>query len=176
MGDHLISLHRGIDWHSTAGKFSSEWQTWKVTLQPWAWQMSLADIFSHGTFLGFLGGSPWELWAAFPVVWDKCFLQVDQFSLWFFRGLLHGDSCLLLSLLPSCGPLGLGPVWLPGGLVVKNLPAMQETWVWLLGWEDTLEKEMATHSSILAWEVPGTEKPDGLQSMGSQRVLPRPSD
>ena len=49
---------------------------------------------------------------------------------------------------------------------VKNLPAMQETW----GWEDSLEKGMVTHSSILAWRIPGTEEPDGLQSTGSQRV------
>ena len=52
----------------------------------------------------------------------------------------------------------------------KNLPAMQETWVRSLGWEDLLEKEMATHSSILAWRIPWTEEPDRLQSMGSQRV------
>ena len=54
--------------------------------------------------------------------------------------------------------------------MVKNLPAMQETWVRSLGWEDPLEKEMANHSSILAWRIPWTEKPGGLQSMGSQRV------
>ena len=54
--------------------------------------------------------------------------------------------------------------------VVKNLPAMQETWVRSLGWEDPLEKEMTTHSSILAWRIPWTEEPGGLQSMGSQRV------
>ena len=47
---------------------------------------------------------------------------------------------------------------------------MQETWVRSLGWEDPLEKEMATHSSILAWRIPWTEEPGGLQSMGSQRV------
>ena len=58
----------------------------------------------------------------------------------------------------------------PGGSVVKNLPAMQETQVQSLGQEDPLEKAMATHSSILAWEVPWTEEPGGLQSMGSQRV------
>ena len=46
---------------------------------------------------------------------------------------------------------------------------MQETWVWSLGWEDPLEKEMETHSSILAWDMPWTEEPGGLQSMGSQR-------
>ena len=52
----------------------------------------------------------------------------------------------------------------------KNLPAMQETWVWSLGREDPLEKEMAIHSSILAWEIPWTEEPGGLQSTGSQRI------
>ena len=50
---------------------------------------------------------------------------------------------------------------------VKRLPAMQETWVPSLGREDPLEKEMATHSSILAWKIPWTEEPGGLQSMGS---------
>ena len=53
---------------------------------------------------------------------------------------------------------------------VKNLPAMQETWVWPLGQEDPLEKEMVTHSSILAWTIPWTEEPGRLQSMGSHRV------
>ena len=52
--------------------------------------------------------------------------------------------------------------------LVKNLPAIQETWVRFLGWEDPLEKEMVTHSSILAWNIPWTEEPGGLQSMGSQ--------
>ena len=54
--------------------------------------------------------------------------------------------------------------------IVKSLPAMQETWVQSLGWEDPLEKKMATHSSILAWEIPWMEEPGWLQSMGSQRV------
>ena len=54
--------------------------------------------------------------------------------------------------------------------MVRNLPAMWETWVGSLGWEDLLEKGMATHSSILAWRIPWTEEPGELQSMGSQRV------
>ena len=54
--------------------------------------------------------------------------------------------------------------------MVKNLPAMRETWVRSLGWEDSLEKGMATHSSILAWRMPWKEEPDGVQSMASQRV------
>ena len=63
--------------------------------------------------------------------------------------------------------------------MVKNLPAMQEvqeTWVQSLGWEDPLEEDMATHSSILAWRIPWREKPSGLQSMGSQRVRHDRSD
>ena len=56
------------------------------------------------------------------------------------------------------------------GQLVKNPPAMQESWVRSLGWEDPLEKEMATHSSTLAWRIPWTEERDRLQSMDSQRV------
>ena len=54
--------------------------------------------------------------------------------------------------------------------MVKNLPAMRETWVQSQGWEDPLEEGMATHSSILAWRIPWTEEPGGLQFMGLQRV------
>ena len=54
--------------------------------------------------------------------------------------------------------------------MVKNLPVLQETWVLFLGQEDPLEKGMATYSCILVWEIPQTEEPGGLQSMGSQRV------
>ena len=50
--------------------------------------------------------------------------------------------------------------------MVKHLPAMQETWVRSLGWEDPLEKEIATHSSILAWRIPWTKEPDGPQRVG----------
>ena len=60
--------------------------------------------------------------------------------------------------------------------LVKNLPAMQETRVRSLGWEDILEKEMATHSSILARRIPWTEEPGRLQSMGSQKSWTRLSD
>ena len=52
--------------------------------------------------------------------------------------------------------------------MVKNPPAMQETWVQFLGLEDPLEEEMATHSHVLAWKIPRVEKPSGLQSMGSK--------
>ena len=56
------------------------------------------------------------------------------------------------------------------GSVVKNLPAMWETWIQSLGQEDSLEKEMATHSRTLAWKIPWTEKPGRLQSLGLQKV------
>ena len=58
----------------------------------------------------------------------------------------------------------------PGGSAVKNAPAVQETWVRSLSREDALEKELATHSSILAWEIPWTEKPGRLHSMEFQRL------
>ena len=54
--------------------------------------------------------------------------------------------------------------------MVKNLPAIRETWVQSLGWEDPLEEGMATHSSLLAWRIPWIEEPGGLQSMGLQKV------
>ena len=56
----------------------------------------------------------------------------------------------------------------PGGLDCKESAAVQETWVQSLGWEDPLEEEMATHSSIPAWRIPWAEEPGGLQSMGWQ--------
>ena len=67
-------------------------------------------------------------------------------------------------------PLRLPPQ-LNGGSVVKNPPAVQEMWVQSLGWEDPLEKGMATHSTILTWEIPWTEAPGGLQSMRSQELI-----
>ena len=72
------------------------------------------------------------------------------------------------SFIPSGGNKGF-----PDGLVVERLPAMQEpqeTWDQSLGGEDPLEKDMATHSSILTWRIPCLEEPDWLQSMGSQRA------
>ena len=74
-----------------------------------------------------------------------------------FSSVQHTDSAL--------------SIWgFPGGSEVKRLPAMRETWVRSLGQEDPLEKEMATHSSTLAWRIPWTEEPGGLQSIGWQRV------
>ena len=69
---------------------------------------------------------------------------------WFSRG-------------PMCG--------FPGGSAVKNTPAMWETWIRSLSWEDPLQEGMATHSSILAWRIPWTEEPGGLQSTGLQSQI-----
>ena len=74
----------------------------------------------------------------------------------------HPDDFNLLASLKALG--------LPGGSAVKNLPVMQEMQVRSLDWKDPLEEGMATPSGILAWRVLWTEKPDGLQSVGSQRV------
>ena len=65
----------------------------------------------------------------------------------------------------------VGFMGFPGGSAVKNLPAMEKQ-VQFLGWEDTLEKEMATHSNILVWRIPWIEEPDRLQPMGMQRFGP----
>ena len=73
---------------------------------------------------------------------------------------------------------GVASVWcivvieasLVAQMTIKNPPTMQETWVPFLGWEDLLEKEMATHSSILTWEIPGTKESSRLQSMGLQEL------
>ena len=79
-----------------------------------------------------------------------------------------------VSVRPGLGA-GFGTVFVdpnasPVAEMVRNLPAMRETWVRSLGGEDPLEEGMAAHSSILAWRIPRTEEPDWLQSVGSQRV------
>ena len=79
--------------------------------------------------------------------------------------------CDLISLinLENSRPLSLLVLFLPHfslvAQMVKNLPAIQEAWVYSLGWEDILEKEMATHSSIFAWRISWTEEPDGLHTI-----------
>ena len=74
-------------------------------------------------------------------------------------------------LLPSSGTNANDKFYIrPEGIHKNNLPAMQETWIPSLGWEDPLEEDMATHSSILAWRVPWTGEPGGLQSVRLQRV------
>ena len=89
------------------------------------------------------------------------------------------DTCICLAESLHCSPETTTTLLISYSLTfwaslvaqsVKNLPAVQETRVQSLGWEDPLEKEMATHSSILSWKISWTEEPGGLQSMASQRV------
>ena len=92
-----------------------------------------------------------------------------QSSLGARRGVQVGESRWL----PRGDASGLEFDWMSSSLVaqmIKHLPAMQDTWVPSLGWEEPLEKEMAIHSSTLAWRIPWMEEPGRLQSMGSQRV------
>ena len=87
------------------------------------------------------------------------------------QGLMQVASvpgCLLWPTTGKISPSVIHDMGFPGGSVVKNLPVKQETWVQSLGQEDPLEKEMAAHSCILAWKIPWTEEPGGLQSIGSQ--------
>ena len=123
------------------------------------------------------GGWLWSLQiTACPAVWNKMLLI--SFSMQYHPESLHSvtlglfvksqkhcfkiSACLEAFLNNSQATLR--------AQMVKNLLAMLETQVWSLGWKDPLEKEMATHSSILAWESPWTEEPGGLQSMRSRRV------
>ena len=84
---------------------------------------------------------------------------------------LHFSWPLFWSFLSYWFTVALGRFWaFRIAQLVKNLPAMLETWVWFLGWEDCLEKEMATHSHILAWKIPRREKPGGLHTVHRSQV------
>ena len=92
-------------------------------------------------------------------------------SLGHARRMSHSQTPFLPHIHGAETSLTLRGSWITPSLIaqlVNHLPAVQETWVRFLGREDPLEKEMATHSSILAWRIPWTEEPGGLQSMGSQ--------
>ena len=87
--------------------------------------------------------------------------------------MLPNKNFLMVSQCPENKAYFPSPMCVLGGSVVKNPPEMQElqeTWVQSVSWEDLLEKGMAGHSSILAWRIPRTEEPGGLQSIRSQKV------
>ena len=89
----------------------------------------------------------------------------------FLRFIIYNSSILLYNFVLVSAIHQHESAWcFPGGSDGKNLPAMQETHIQCLGREDPLEKGMATHSSILAWRIPWTEEPGGLQPMGLQRA------
>ena len=104
-------------------------------------------------------------WLSYPLSLHIVFSVWFQISLFIRTPIIiraHPDDFNLIASLKALG--------LPGGSAVKNLPVMQETQVQSLDWKDLLEEGMATPSGILAWRVLWTEKPDWLQSVGSQRV------
>ena len=102
--------------------------------------------------------NPWELVSNY-CYWEPWLKQTLLCIVW--KPAFHDDLWITLLWYSL-----YGLPWV--AQVVKNLPVRQDTQAWFLGQEDQLEKEMATHSSILAWKVPWTEEPSGLQSMGSQ--------
>ena len=157
--------------------------------------MSPTDPFFPQPWLHFLCSSPWTGLLPFPtqpagqdrstgVFLDSCLQDIPHLVIWFTSHTsLKSIISLSLSLflrLSIYTSRSLRIIVLSASLQgsqvaqqVKNTPAIQETqetWVRSLGWEDPLEEGMATHSRILAWRIPWTEEPTGLQSMGSQRV------
>ena len=123
----------------------------------------------------FLGSHPWRFWftkfGVDQIIWvfnrnarrfSRLHLEEDWSKLVTSLVLSKSSNNYLLSLFRRASQVV--------SQVVKNLPALQEKWVWSLDWEDPLKKRMATHSSILVWRILWTEEPGGLPSMGSKRV------
>ena len=145
------------------------WQQWLLThwmWEPLQWLLKNCSLFFS---------SVWRRFVYLLLRWPEFFPVLGTLQSW-LRYLLV--LAFFLSFLFSCHTfpsLVCSKVRLSTGAflvaqMVKNLPSRQETQVQSLGWEDPLEEEMATHSRILAWRIPWTKEPDGLQSMGSQRV------
>ena len=97
------------------------------------------------------------------LTWTICKVFIESVTMLLLLFMFWVFSC------EACGVLGLSR-WLRGKRICLPVQETQETWVQSLGWEDPLEEEMATHSSFLAWKIPWTEEPGGLQFVRSQRV------
>ena len=95
----------------------------------------------------------------FWIINHLCILRINPIWPWFVILLTYYWIWFASILLKTC--VFIEDFWTLVVQMVKSLPAMQETWVWFLGWEDPLEMEMATHSSILSWKIPWTEEPGG---------------
>ena len=124
--------------------------------------------------------SPWWTFLGWPRQSEEPGGVWAQGSTWPSEQQLEGLCCvhwLQASFSPAALPLSPAELLSNNACVaslvtqmIKNLPALQETQVWSLGWDNSLEKEMATHSTILAWKIPWAEEAGGLQSMGSPWV------
>ena len=118
-----------------------------------------------------MGHSPPEMWNSFCHMAELCVVGFMYYKFLSMKLLVRDGAHAQINLKININVLKNGfPRWLSGKKKQKqkqktHLP-IRETWVRSLGWEDPLEKEMATHSSTLAWEIPWTEEPGGLQSMG----------
>ena len=139
-------------------------------------------IYGENSFFSWVNVQKWYSKAGSMTLFYKVFRDLDylQLSTWPCLFLKNQSGTLVIKSMfqkwterKEEGSKRGSLCWPRAPLVaqrLKHLPAMQETWVWSLGWEDPLEKEMATHSSILAWKIPWTEEPGRLYSTGQQRV------
>ena len=129
-----------------------------VLLSPWLQSPSALTDYSS---------DPWNEPASFP---PNTSLIPVSVPIWRDPSWDHGQMASLLRVCQQCPSNSVSHSQSLVAQMVKNLPAQWEPWVWSLGWEDSLEKRLAIHCRILAWEIPWTEMPGRLQSMGSQRI------
>ena len=144
------------------------WETWVQSL---GWEDSLEDgMATHSSILAWRIPTDWGVWRATVHEVAKSPTRLSD-QTWHTLAWIFVLNVLLGLRVPGSSPFSLGNLLTSlVAQMVKRLTTMQETQVQSLGQEDPLEKEMATHSSILAWRIPCIEEPGRLQSMGSQRV------
>ena len=143
--------------HSTS--FDSKFGILFLIIVLWKLRTLLRKCYHQTTFASYFCSGFGGYCFPFLNIKNKGSKSTWYFQCWWMRSFLS-RPCLEKSWSLNRGSAG--------GSTVKNPPAMQETWVLFLDREDPLEKEMATHSSILVWEIPWTEEPGGLQSVGLQ--------
>ena len=121
--------------------------------------VSYLECLLNGCGISWIDPLSFHLFSPFPLFSSLLFLEKKKKCI----SLSSSNSIELCINYHSCRAFLLAQI-------IKNLRAMWETWVWFLGWEDSMEKGMATNSSIFAWRISWTEEPDRLQSMGLQKV------
>ena len=165
--DSNQSILKEISWcwswsSKTLATWCKEPTYWK---RPWCWGRLRA---------GEEGDRGWDGWMASSTQWTWVRANSERWWRTGKPGVLQCMEWKIAGQQLNKNNKNAACMGFPGSSAVENLPSKQETWqepwVWSLGWDDPLEKEMATCSSILAWETPWTEEPSGLQSMGWQRV------